>query len=499
MPEYPKNPHNPSEMQGNTQMPRGYTPYGQKPEQYRGTPQRPAATGYHPYAPQAERPMRKLTPDQRGVGQAGQVNTERRQFAPYTPPASTNAAYGGQNPYARPTHTPQETERKQVEYHPMPTQKKSGIGFLQALLLLISCVSISVTASFFIAQRMLHNAQEELAAVIAEFFLSALPEMPELSGANILSAEDIYALGRRQAVTISAEVGTGNTSGERRSASGFIFSTDGYILTNYHVIEDAREITVTLGDGRTFAAEFIGGEGALSDIAVLHIDATSLEAATLGDSTRLLEGDRIFAVGNPLGQEHIITSGEIRALHREVTIGDGLSIGMIQISAAVNAGNSGGPVYNEQGEVIALVTAKSALDSGEQAGFAISIQDAMFWVESILSARNGAGGTENAETADTQDGDVSAERAVLGIRSADMPAGFESWNGVYIAHVYQYSTAYLGGMRSGDIITVFNDEPIRNLDELLLELEDISVGAVAETLVYRAGSGIVRLDIRILA
>ncbi|MEM2728745.1 MAG: trypsin-like peptidase domain-containing protein, partial [Candidatus Bathyarchaeia archaeon] len=140
--------------------------------------------------------------------------------------------------------------------------------------------------------------------------------------------------------------------------SGFIFDERGYILTNYHVVEDAERIIVTLTDGRTFEAKFVGGYVGL-DIAILKIEADKLVATDLGDSDKVKVGQRVFAIGNPFGLAGgpTVTSGIISAVKRTIYSERGIFRDLIQTDAAINPGNSGGPLVNVNGEVIGINTA----------------------------------------------------------------------------------------------------------------------------------------------
>ena len=195
-----------------------------------------------------------------------------------------------------------------------------------------------------------------------------------------MTAAEVYAKNVNSTVGITTQVTTnywGYTTQSAASGSGFIYSSDGYILTNFHVIESASSIKVTLYDGTSYDAKLVGYDES-NDIAVLKIDAENLTPVTIGDSDNLNVGDSVIAIGNPLGElEFTSTFGHVSALDRLITTEEGGSaINMFQIDAAVNSGNSGGPVYNTRGEVIGIVTAKYSSSGVEGLGFAIPINDA---------------------------------------------------------------------------------------------------------------------------
>ena len=163
---------------------------------------------------------------------------------------------------------------------------------------------------------------------------------------------------------------------QQGAGSGVIISEDGVIITNYHVIEGASTVTVRAADGKSYSATVTGGDSQ-ADIALLKIDATGLSAATLGNSSALVVGQEVIAIGNPLGSlGGTVTNGIISALDREIQI-DGETMNLLQTNAAVNPGNSGGGLFNLGGELIGIVNAKSTGSNVEGLGFAIPINDAV--------------------------------------------------------------------------------------------------------------------------
>jgi serine protease Do len=311
---------------------------------------------------------------------------------------------------------------------------------------------------------------------------SQLPASKVSAPGGELSATQIYSLACEQVVSITTEItssrnmfGTASVSG-----SGFIIREDGYILTNYHVIETAylSNLTpnVTLYSGEKYQADIIGVESG-NDIAILKIDASGLNAATMGNSDEMQVGENIYAVGNPLGELiYTQTPGSICALNREIaTESGGGSINMFQIDAAVNSGNSGGPVYNSYGKVIGIVTAKYSSAGVEGLGFAIPINDAVKIADSII-----------------ENGYVTG-KAYLGIQS---PATvddraityFNAIPGVTVNGVEQGSGADNAGIKAGDTITKLGDKTIKSVSDLQLALRGYSAGDSAVVTVYRNGS-----------
>lgn len=212
-----------------------------------------------------------------------------------------------------------------------------------------------------------------------------------------LSGEEAASIISPSVVSITTEAvqqgqawyGSYVTSG---AGSGVILSSDGYILTCAHVVDDADTVTVTTSDGTEYDAEAVGSDTA-DDIAVLKIDATGLTAAVIGDSDAASVGETVYADGNPGGTlSGTITEGIVSALNREITVetdsGEAITLNVIQTSAAVSPGSSGGGLFNDQGELIGIVNAKSSDTSDEGLGFAIPINDAISIAKDIIE--NGA-------------------------------------------------------------------------------------------------------------
>lgn len=212
-----------------------------------------------------------------------------------------------------------------------------------------------------------------------------------------LSGEEAASIISPSVVSITTEAvqqgqawyGSYVTSG---AGSGVILSSDGYILTCAHVVDGADTVTVTTSDGTEYDAEVVGSDTA-DDIAVLKIDATDLTAAVIGDSDAASVGETVYADGNPGGTlSGTITEGIVSALNREITVetdsGEAITLNVIQTSAAVSPGSSGGGLFNDRGELIGVVNAKSSDTSNEGLGFAIPINDAISIAKNIIE--NGA-------------------------------------------------------------------------------------------------------------
>ncbi len=262
------------------------------------------------------------------------------------------------------------------------------------------------------------------------------------------------------------------------AGSGVIITTDGYIVTNHHVVDGASGIEVSLANGETYKAQLVASD-AKTDLAVIKIEATDLNAATFGDSSQLVVGQTVLAIGNPLGSlGGTVTEGIISALDREITI-EKESMTLLQISAAVNPGNSGGGLFDEQGNLIGIVNAKVSTDSSgdpiEGLGFAIPAN----------IARQVSG--------ELMDHGYVTGRVALGvtlIHIADERTAMMyrvSKTGIYILQVESNSNASNAGLRSGDYLVRINDTDITSTQDVEKILEGISPGDTLQITIERGG------------
>jgi len=267
---------------------------------------------------------------------------------------------------------------------------------------------------------------------------------------------------------------------QRGLGSGTIIDTEGYILTNQHVVAGADKITVTLSDGRKFNAE-IKGEDKRSDLAVIKIDARKLPVAELGDSNDLRIGDWVVAIGNPFGfalenPEPTVTAGVVSALHR--SLGRALSkerdyIDLIQTDAAINPGNSGGPLVNLKGEVVGINVAIFTTSGGYQGvGFAIPINNAKRIISRLISGEKILYGW-------------------LGVTVQDLTTelaehfGLADTKGALVAGVLENSPAQKGGIKEGDVIIKLGGEEIDSVRKLLATVSKAEVGKRIKVTVLR--------------
>ena len=320
--------------------------------------------------------------------------------------------------------------------------------------------------------------QEQLTVMVEGLRQPSTIETIHLDTGKELTAAEVYAANVNSTVGITTSVTTnvwGFQTTSAASGSGFIISTDGYILTNYHVIDDADSISVALFDGTTYDAALIGYDES-NDIAVLKVDAENLPPVILGDSDDLNVGDQVLAIGNPLGElTFSLTSGLVSAMDREVTLSSSVTMNLIQTDCAINSGNSGGALFNLYGEVIGVTNAKYSSSSSSEAsidniGFAIPINSIRSIVESII---------EKGYIANPYIGisvlDISEEMQMYGVPS-----------GIAVQSVSESSPAAEAGLQTGDVITAVNGT---TMDSSTL-VEFVSTSSVGDQLVldlYRQG------------
>jgi S1-C subfamily serine protease len=284
------------------------------------------------------------------------------------------------------------------------------------------------------------------------------------------------AVGRASPSVVNIEVhqAAGRTrSRERRGGgSGFVFTPDGLILTNSHVVHDARRIEVTMADGRRMPATAIGDDPA-SDLAVVRVDQPGLTAASLGDSQRLRVGQLVVAIGNPYGFQSPVTAGVVSALGRSLRSYSGRLIDdVIQTDAALNPGNSGGPLVDSAGRVVGVNTATILPAQG--ICFAIGINTAKFVASRLL-----------------RDGRI--RRSYIGVSAQTVPVhrrvvrfyDLAKESGAMVLSVEEDSPAKRAGLRDGDIVVALEGKPVAGVDDLHRVLTDVRVGVSCSLTVLR--------------
>ena len=269
---------------------------------------------------------------------------------------------------------------------------------------------------------------------------------------------------------------------ERRgSGSGFIFTPDGFILTNSHVVHGAKKIEVTLADGHKHQADLTGDDPD-TDLAVIRINAPNLVPAHLGEAHSIRVGQLVIAIGNPYGLQYSVTAGVVSALGRSLRAQSGrLMDAVIQTDAALNPGNSGGPLVNSRGEVIGVNTAMILPAQG--ISFATSIDTAKFVASRLI-----------------RDGRVSRSYIGLAGQNVPLPRRIISYynlaveSGIFVISFETDSPARRGGLREGDIIIGFDDRPIAGIDDLHKLLTEERIGRNSSVMVIR-GTEKVAIDV----
>ena len=282
-----------------------------------------------------------------------------------------------------------------------------------------------------------------------------------------LSLQEIYKRNIPSVVSISCVDGS--------SGTGIVITADGYIVTNSHVVKNAGAVTVQLHDDRSFRASVVGADTA-SDLAVLYVDAEDLTPVHFGDSDALQVGDTVCAIGNPLGTElrGTMTNGIVSAINRDITTG-GRTMTLIQTNAALNSGNSGGPLINCYGQVLGINTMKIGdnMNSAgvEGLGFAIPSTTVVDVISQLINQGYVTG------------------RPYLGISGEPVSALYQYYYrlpaGLFITHIAQGSDAAARGLEAGDILLSINGKNVTSDDELNEFLYGCQVGDTVEAVIYR--------------
>ena len=334
---------------------------------------------------------------------------------------------------------------------------------LIASLLVAACLGAGGGAAVYAAASSGGDSQTIVRQVTVQ---SSQPASQETA----LSVNEINRRAHRGVVEITVS-GSSSPFGPAQSSeaegSGFVYDSKGDIVTNDHVVDGARSITVRFWNGKTYKATVVGRDSS-TDLAVIRVNApaSELHPLTLGDSSALAVGDAVVAIGSPFGLEGTVTSGIVSALHREMRSQSGFTIdNSIQTDAAINHGNSGGPLLNTRGEVIG-VNSQIESDSGgsDSVGFAIPSNTVRTVVSQLISTGK-------------------AEHAYLGV-SIEQPA---SGSGARIAQLRSNDTpAARAGLRAGDVITALDGHEISSPDELQSAVGNHRPGD-AVTITYRRG------------
>ena len=308
-------------------------------------------------------------------------------------------------------------------------------------------------------------------------------ELPSNDGDKTLTPKQVYKMNVGAVCGIATQVTTnvwGQTATASCAGSGFVLTQDGYIVTNNHVVSDADEgtIVVRLYSGEEYTADVVGTDS-MNDVALLKIETEGLQTVTIGDSDEIEVGEIVEAIGNPLGElTFTMTAGYISALDREINA-DGTPINMLQTDAAINSGNSGGPLFDMNGNVIGITTAKVSgeTESGvtiEGIGFAIPINDVLRVVYDLQQYGRVRGRAYLGVTLQDLDSTVAA--------TYNLPAGPQ------IVTVTEGSCAETAGLQPSDIILEFEGREIGSYTDLVSALSKQQAGDTVTMRIYRAGA-----------
>lgn len=368
-----------------------------------------------------------------------------------------------------------------------PKKKKSGAAKAVALVLCCALAGGGAGVGGAAAYNALTSGPEGETTIYRNEVDPTAVQIKQADGLTPMSLSEINAAYADSCVCITVQAVTQQgwyqyeTSG---AGSGFIISEDGYIVTNYHVIDGANSIKVTLNNGETYDAKLVGGEE-LNDVAVLKIDGISgLKPVVIGDSDDLVVGETVCTIGNALGTlSFSMTSGAVSATGRSVTMSDGTVMNMIQTECTINSGNSGGPLFDSYGRVVGITSAKlsnngqSSQATIEGIGFAIPINDVVdiitdFMQYGYVTGRPYMGIMYPATVSETDQ------------QRFGWPAG------VYVNDVDPGSCAETAGIRRGDIITKINDTEITDANQMVSVKNSYRAGDTVTVEVYRSGETI---------
>ena len=387
---------------------------------------------------------------------------------PVAEPIAPKASPFADSPYVM--EAPASTQPQAPTAASKPRKKGRGRKVLKTLLasvLIVALVAVSCGFTAFCVNRRWEDRNKQTTLALQEQIEELKQEIKDnsytgngnsISGTPVpvegLTPGQIHAQNKNSVVGIANQGITTNIFGQTTetasSGSGFIISEDGYIVTNYHVIEGATTLTVITNNEEEYPATVVGYDDG-NDFALIKIDVTGLTPVKLGSSDDLIVGDQVVAIGNPLGEmTNSLTVGYISVKDRDVTI-DNSIINMLQTDTAINPGNSGGPLFNMKGEVIGITTAKYSGTAVESIGFAIPIDDVSQMIDELL-----------------ENGYISAP--YMGIQITTQTDGI----GVYVYSVEANSPAAAAGLRKGDIIVglgSYETPTLASLDKALRNFE----------------------------
>ena len=389
-------------------------------------------------------------------------------------------------------NNPYETPSQEIPVYTPPTpkkrEKKSHVGLRVCALALVFALLGGALGAGGVMWYESSRGQTGTASKNETAMLQGIRENSVLNTVTVdsgkeMTAAEVYAANVNSTVGITTSITTnywGFPTTSAAAGSGFILTEDGYILTNYHVVENSNSITVAMYNGDPYDAALIGYDES-NDVAVLKIDAQGLSPVVLGDSDNLNVGDSVVAIGNPLGElTFSMSQGIVSCCDRAINV-DGTPFNMIQVDASINPGNSGGPLMNLYGEVVGIVSAKYSSYSDttvEGIGFAIPISDVQTIITDIM---------ENGQVTD---------KAYMAIKAGSMTEqmaaqyNIDVTKGVFVYAVEKGGAGEKAGLQLGDVITKLNDTDITSMSDLSMAKKSYKAGDTVTLTVWRGGQEI---------
>ena len=387
----------------------------------------------------------------------------------------------GYRPYqSEPNHYYQSSAPQPPVQEKKPKKKRTG---LKIAALALVCALLGGAAGGALMWGIQRGAVGE-----TEIAVSSRPAtevvIKTVDGKGAMTDAEVYAANVNSAVSINV-TGTAGTNffGQpvqtASSGSGFILTEDGFIATNYHVVENAETVMVTMYNGDEYEAKYIGGDEDY-DLAVIKVEGEDLPAVTLGDSDKLNVGDHVLAIGNPLGElTFSMSGGMVSSVNRAINV-NGTPFNMIQTDTSINAGNSGGPLFNSYGEVVGIVSAKYSSSQGgssvEGLGFAIPINDVFAMIEDIMTN----GYITNKPYLAITGGSMTPEMA--------SQYRYDITEGVFVYSVEEGGAAQKAGLKMGDVIVKIDDHTITSMEDLNMVKKHYSAGDTVTLTIYREGA-----------
>ncbi len=388
-----------------------------------------------------------------------------------------------QNPEVRPPENQQDPGAAPppppMQEPQQPKKKGHGRKILSRILALVLVAAVGFGGGYGGAllalkqnpQRVIYQGTTNSDGSVANLTTDTL----DLTTVSSMVTPSVVAITTEEVVTSNYGFWFGGEYVQSGAGSGVIMTSDGYIITNQHVVEGASTITVTLSDDTEYPATLVGSDS-VNDIAVIKIEAEGLTPAVMGNSDNLVVGQSVIAVGNPMGVlGGTVTNGIISALNRDVTVNN-QKMTLIQTNAAISPGNSGGGLFDANGQLIGIVNAKSSGSNTEGLGFAIPINTALSVATDLIDNGYVTGRPALGITVvDVQDSQTAAQ---MGVSSA----------GVYVYQVSEGSGAQAAGIQPGDRIIAVENVLVETKEQVSEEVRNHNVGDTIQLQIARDGN-----------